>query len=135
MTGLSLAFCLAVAQTDVPQTGMLQPGAAKYTVAASGGTISVPITRVAGSAGIVGCTYSTVDGTAVAGVDYVAIPLSSNLKLSWANSDSAAKTVVITILNDGVANGNKTFYLQLSLPTGGAYLGVPPTSPLTNHEG
>ncbi len=136
MTGLLLAFCLAAAQTDAPQRGMLQPAAPAYSVAATGPTIIIPITRVAGTSGIVGCTYSTVDGTAIAGVDYVAIPLTPvPSTLSWANNDSAPKNVTITILNDGVVNGNKTFYLQLSSPTGGAYLGVPPTTPGTNHEG
>ncbi|MBV8881948.1 MAG: hypothetical protein JO332_18470, partial [Planctomycetaceae bacterium] len=131
MTTLLCALALFAAQTAAPQRGMLQPGAATYSVAATGGTVTVSITRVAGSAGIVGCTYTTVNGTAVAGVDYTA----ASGTLSWTNGDAAAKSVVITILNDGVANGNKTFYLQLSLPTGGAYLGVPPTTPATNHEG
>lgn len=110
---------------------MLQPGSAAYTVAASGGSITIPVTRVAGSAGPVGCSYSTIDGTAHAGVDYVA----KSGTLSWADKDSAAKAVVITILDDGVVNGNKVFYLQLALPTGGAYLGVPPATPAVNHEG
>lgn len=133
MTGLALAICLAAAQTSAAQNGMLQPAAPTYTVAATGPTITVPVTRVAGSSGIVGCTYTAVNGTAVAGVDFVAVP--ANSTLSWADNDSAPKNVVITILNDGVVNGNKTFYVQLSLPTGGAYLGVPPTTPATNHEG
>lgn len=110
---------------------MLQPGSATYSVAATGGTIVVPVTRVAGAAGAVGCSYTTVNGSAVAGVDYTAV----SGTLSWANNDSAAKNIVITILDDGVANGNKTFSLQLHTPTGGAYLGVPPTTPATNHEG
>jgi hypothetical protein len=129
MTSLVLVFCLAATQTAAPQRGMLQPGAATYTVAASGGTITIPVTRVAGAAGPVGCSYTTVNGTAIAGTDYVA----KTGTLSWANNDSAAKNIVITILDDGIVNGNKTFYVQLNMPTGGAYLGVPPTG--KNHEG
>src|SRR5438876_4614232 len=113
---------------------MLQPGAARYTVTASGGTITIPITRVAGSAGIVGCHYSTVDGSAVAGTDYVA----KSGTLSWAVGVTAAQNVVITIKDDLIVNGNKTFSLQLDSPTGGAYLGVAPPAPgdpLKNHEG
>jgi hypothetical protein len=131
MTGFALVVCLAAAQTDVPQRGMLQPSAATYTVTAAGPTITIPVTRVAGSAGAVGCSYTTVDGTAVAGTDYVA----KTGTLAWTNADNASKPIVITILDDGVVNGDKTFYVQLNTPTGGAYLGVPPTTPATNHEG
>ncbi|HLY12134.1 MAG TPA: Calx-beta domain-containing protein [Planctomycetota bacterium] len=131
MTGLALALWIAAAQTAAAQNGMLQPGSATYSVAASGGSITIPITRVAGSAGVVGCSYATVNGTAIAGTDYV----TTSGTLSWSNGNTTPQNVVITIKDDGIVNGNKTFYLQLSLPTGGAYLGVPPTSPATNQEG
>jgi hypothetical protein len=133
MMSLALALCLT-AQTDAPQRGMLQPSAAKYTVAATGPTITIPVTRVAGSSGAVGCSYTTVNGTAIAGTDYTA----KSGALTWGNGITTAQNVVITILNDGVVNGDKTFYLQLNTPTGGAYLGVPPPKvgdPVTNHEG
>src|SRR5438132_741905 len=126
-----LILALLAAQTAEPQRGMLQPNAATYTVTAAGPTVTIPVTRVAGSAGAVGCSYTTVDGTAVAGTDFVA----KTGTLSWTNLDTAAKNIVITIKDDGVVNGNKTFYVQLNTPTGGAYLGVPPTTPATNHEG
>lgn len=129
MTGLALVFCLAAAQTAAPQRGMLQPGSPTYTVAATGPTITIPVTRVAGSSGIVGCSYTTVNGTAIAGTDYTA----KSGTLSWPAGSTTPQNVVITILNDGVVNGNKTFYLQLNTPTGGAYLGVPPSG--KNHEG
>src|SRR5882672_3911143 len=130
MTGLTLAICL-LAQSSAPQRGMLQPSQPTYTVTAAGATITIPVTRVAGSSGAVGCSYTTVNGTAVAPTDYVA----KTGTLSWTNGDSAPKNIVITIVDDGVVNGNKTFYVQLNTPTGGAYLGVPPTTPATNHEG
>src|SRR5579859_55941 len=131
MTGFAVALCLAAAQTAVAQGGMLQPSKSADTVAASGGSITISITRVAGSSGAVGCSYATVNGTALAGVDYVA----TNGTLSWADGDTAPKSVVIPILDDGIVNGDKTFSLQLSAPTGGAYLGVAPTSPQKNQEG
>src|SRR5579862_2690389 len=131
MPGLAWALCLAAAQTAAAQGGMLQPSKAADTVAASGGSITVSVTRVAGSTGAVGCSYATVNGTAVAGVDFVA----QSGTLSWADGDSAAKNVVISILNDGIVSGDKTFALQLSAPTGGASLGVAPASPLRNQEG
>jgi hypothetical protein len=129
---LLLAFARpAGAQTDYPKPGMLQPGAARIAVAATAGSVAVPVTRAAGTDGAVGCRYATVDGTAVAGVDYVA----ASGTLAWADGDGAAKDVTVAILNDGVANGDKTFYVRLTAPTGGAGLGVAPASPPVNHEG
>ncbi len=125
---------LAATQTASPERGMIQPAQADYTVTAAGASITVTITRTVGAAGPVGCSYTTVNGTAVGGIDYTA---TSGL-LSWANNDSGNKTVVIPILDDGVVNGNKTFSLRLHTPTGGAFLGVPPPTapnPLKNHEG
>jgi len=129
MMGLGLAFCLVAAQTAVAQNGMLQAGTPTLPVAASAGTVTIPITRVAGTSGVVGCTYTTIDGTAVAGVDYTF----KTGTLSWADGDSAPKNVTVSITDHAGNNPDKTFYLQLTLPTGGAYLGVPPSG--KNHEG
>lgn len=131
MTTASLILVLLAAQTTSPERGSLQPASATYSVSAAGGTLTIQVTRTVGSAGAVGCSYTTVNGTAVAGTDYVA----ASGTLSWASGDSASKPVTITILDDGVANGSKTFLFRLHSPTGGAWLGVPPSSPAVNHEG
>lgn len=133
---LTIAAVLAIAgaaaaQTTSPERGGLHPASATYSVGAGGGTITIQVARVVGSSGAVGCSYATVSGTAVAGTDFVA----ASGTLSWASGDSASKPVTVTILNDGVASGNKTFRLRLTNPTGGAWLAVPPASPLVNHEG
>src|SRR6185295_11795690 len=104
---------IVFAQTSAPQRGMLQPQQATYTVSATGPTITIPVTRVAGSSGAVGCSYTTVNGSAIAGTDYVA----KTGTLAWAGGDSTPKNIVITILDDGVVNGNKTFSVQLNTPT------------------
>jgi len=127
-TALLLAF---LAQTTSPERGSLQPASAAYSVGASGGTLTIQVTRAAGSQGAVGCGYTTVNGTAVAGTDFVA----ASGTLSWGSGDSSSRPVTITILDDGVANGSKTFLFRLHSPTGGAWLGVPPSSPAVNHEG
>src|SRR5687767_8915793 len=117
---LLLILLISAVQAPSPERGMLQPAQADYTVTAAGPSVTVTIIRTVGAAGTVGCSYTTDNGTAMAGVDYVA----TSGTLSWGNNDSANKTVVIPILNDGVVNGNKTFSLRLHTPTGGAFLGV-----------
>jgi hypothetical protein len=118
----------AFAQTALPEKGQLQPASATYSVAAGGGSVTIQVTRTLGTSGAVGCSYSTVNGSAVAGTDYTTVSGS----LSWANGDGAAKSVSIPVTASGAG---KSFSFRLSAPTGGAFLGVPATSPRTNHEG
>ena len=52
--------------------GALQLSADTYSVAEDGGTLTVTVDRVGGSAGAVSVDYATADGTATAGLDYTA---------------------------------------------------------------
>jgi hypothetical protein len=125
----SLIIAAAVlSQTALPEKGHLQPASATYTVGAGGGSVTIQVTRTVGSNGTVGCSYATVNGTAIAGTDYTAV----SGTLSWSGGDTSSRSVSIPILPAG---GGKSFTFRLSSPTGGAFLGVPPTSPRTNHEG
>jgi outer membrane protein assembly factor BamB len=58
--------------------------------------------------------YSTADGTALAGVDYVA----ASGTLTFAPGETT-KTVVVPTLNTAAATGTKTFTLNLSNPSAG----------------
>ena len=62
--------------------------------------------------------YSTADVTATAGQDYTA----TNGTLTF-NPGESVKTFTIDITNDRVYEGNETFNVTLSNPTGGAVLG------------
>lgn len=118
----------ALAQTTLPEHGHLQPASATYSVSAGGGSLTIQVTRTLGTSGTVGCSYATLDGTAVAGSDYTTVSGS----LSWASGDASSRSISIPIL---AAGAGKSFSFRLSNPTGGAFLGVPPTSPRTNQEG
>ena len=77
------------------------------------------VERSDGSDGTVTVDYTTVDGTAVAGTHYAA----QSGTLTWADGDSAPKTIPFTINNDNNYNGYLQFSYVLSNPTGGAVLG------------
>jgi len=81
------------------------------------GAFHLGVYRMGSFFGAVGCSYHTVDGTAVDGVDYTA----ASGTVAWADGDSAAHpTGDITVL--GIPPGNKYFYVVLDTPTGGAYI-------------
>lgn len=84
-------------------------------------TFTLVVWRFNSTFGAVGCSWHTVDGTAVAGVDYNA----ANGTLAWANGVQGAKsTGGITTLAVGV--DNLYFWVVLDTPTGGAYIGTTP---------
>ena len=70
--------------------------------------------------------YFTQDGTAVAGVNYVA----TNGTLVFADGETS-KTIVVPIIDDTNVTGNEVFSVVLTNATGGATLTGPTTVPVT----
>ena len=118
---------LTIIDNDAAPAGTLQFSAATYSVAENGGNATITITRTGGSAGAVGVTFATSNGTANAGSDYTAVTQT----ITFVNGDTANKTVSIPIIDDTIFEGNETVNLALSNPTGGATLGSPSTAVLT----
>jgi hypothetical protein len=71
------------------------------------------------SSGVVSVTLTPIAGTASAGIDFVADPVT----VSWADGESGLQTVVIPIVDDAVTEASESFTLELSNPTGGAVIG------------
>lgn len=91
-----------------------------YTVAENAGSLVVTLTRTGGTLGLVSVNYVTANGSALAGSDYT----TTSGTLSWPDGDAAAKTFSVTILDDGVLEGNETFQVAIGGASGGAALGV-----------
>ena len=114
---------------DNDRAGTLAFNASTYTVSEPGGTLRVFVTRTGGSAGGVTVNYQAVNGTAVNGTDYVPVTAGT---LTF-GSNETARPVDITIVDNGAAQGPRTFTLQLSNPTppGAATLGPPSQAVVT----
>ncbi len=82
------------------------------------GTASIRVQRNGGSAGAVSVDYATSDGTATAGVDYA--PASGTL--AWAAGDVSERTLLVSLLDDVLAESAETITLTLSNSSGGATL-------------
>jgi hypothetical protein len=103
--------------------GVVQFGAAKYTVAESAGWATVTVTRSGGKASGVTVEYEANDGSATAGSDYTA-----NEGTLTFGAGETTKTLTIPITDDWLAEGNETFALEFWNVTGGATLGARATT-------
>ena len=98
-------------------SGRLQFGQTAFSVAKGGGSITITVTRAGGIAGGVTVDYATGDGTAKAGIDYTATAGTLTF-----GAGETSRSFTIPILNDGLLTGDKTVFLTLGNPTGGATL-------------
>jgi hypothetical protein len=115
---------VTVADNDTP--GTMQFSAATYAVNENAGTATVRVTRAgANLASNIMVQLATTNGTAMAVADYA----DATQVLTFAAGETA-KDVPITIVDDAVAEGNKTVVLTLSSPSSGA-LGATKTAVLT----
>lgn len=93
---------------------------ASFPVQESAGTVEVLVRRHNGDTGAVSVDIATVDGSAIAGGDYVAAATT----LTWLDGDHADKSLAIEILADDVAEGLETFDVRLTNPIGGVEIGA-----------
>jgi len=123
--GMNANYYMFVPVTALP--GPLQFEQSSWSVDENGGSATITVTRAGGSAGAVGVSYSTSNGSAVAGADYTA----ASGTLSWASGDMSPRTFQVPILNDTLVEGTETITLSLSNPTGVGTLGPQSAATLT----
>ncbi|PYK31321.1 MAG: hypothetical protein DME57_04150 [Verrucomicrobia bacterium] len=95
----------------------------QYSVSEGVGTAVITILRTNGNTGAISVDYHTTNGTAVAGADYEA----TAGRLTIADGQISS-TISIRILDDLLIEGNETFQIIISNPTGGAVISGPDTA-------
>jgi hypothetical protein len=125
--GSPSSVTLTIQDNDLPDPGQVQLGASSYSIAESGGFLTVTVARVGGSNGQVSVDYALSDVSATGGVDYA---LTSGT-LVWADGDQTNRTFDVAITDDAEAEGNETAQISITNPTGGATLGNPSSAQLT----
>src|SRR6185369_10231059 len=106
--------------------GQIAFTSAAYAAAENGGNAVINLIRTNGSAGTVGVTFFTGDGTANVGFDYVA----TSGTVSFGNGETN-KDIVVPILDDAFVEGNETFLITLTNATGGATIAGTNTAAVT----
>ncbi|WP_199247638.1 S-layer family protein [[Phormidium] sp. ETS-05] len=112
---------------DTLSGGTLQFSAPSFTVQEDGTVVqAITVTRTGGSSGAVTATVTLTDGTATAPGDYDNQPLT----VSFADGDTAAKTVAVPVVQDTLFEETETVNLTLANVTGGAVIGTQNTATL-----
>lgn len=109
-----------IVNDDAQPAGTLQFNNAGFTVSENE-TVTVYVTRTGGSNGVVSAMYETIDGTAVSNgstPDFIA----TSGSVIFADGVSV-QPIVISLIDDAVAENSESFTLALTGATGGAQLG------------
>ena len=107
--------------------GTIAFDASAYEVDEDAGHAVLTVVRAGGAEGAVSVAYATSDGSALAGEDYTAV----SGTLTWADGDGADKTILVPIYDDDIPQGDRSFFVTLSEPAGGALLGAPDSAVVT----
>jgi hypothetical protein len=107
---------------DPPSPGILLMNGNSFTVNENDGTADIIIRRASGNEGAISVTLNTSNGSAIAGTDYESI----SQTVSFANAVNT-QMVTLTLIDNAIFEGNKSFTASISNPQGGATLGSPNT--------
>lgn len=110
---------LAVPEVVPPAPATIQFSDFSYDAAEEAGSGLITITRLGNMSSAASVTYTTSDGTATAGSDYV--PISGIIQFA---PGEANKLVQVSLLNDFRAEGVETVKIALSNPSGAILGGV-----------
>lgn len=107
-------------------SGSLRFSKASYDGFESQGRVEIVVQRLGGAKGKVSVNYSTTDGTARAGSDYLGTSGTLNFE-----AGEASKSFFVPIVSDVSADSEETFNVLLSNPTNGVQFGTPSTASVT----
>ena len=116
---------LTVIDNELRRAGILQFSLANYVVGETNRVALIKVTRSGGTFGAVSVDFSTSDGTANDGWDYI-----NRLRVLTFAPGQTSTTVAVPIVEDTIDENNETIFLYLSNPTGGASLGPQNTARL-----
>ena len=127
--GTATTSTATIIDNDVPVVivpGELSIAPATTSVNEGSGTVTFTVNRTGGSDGAVTVDFTTANGTATGGSDFVA----QTDTLSFADG-VISQTITVAIIDDGIDEPNEDFTVTLSGPTGGATLGAVTSSTAT----
>lgn len=125
--GLGLTNATLFIVDDDYEPGRLNLTSTAYVTNETAGAVRVTVTRSGGNLGTMDVSFRTVDGSALAGVNYTGV---TNI-LHWDSLDATPRHVDIPLLADGLVTSNRQFAVQLYNPTVVGSLGSRSNAPVT----
>jgi uncharacterized delta-60 repeat protein len=114
--------------TIIDNNSGLSFSSSTYTVLKTGVAATITVLRVDNTNTVSSVDFATANGTALAGLDYIA----TNGTFVFTNGETS-KTFSVIVINNTVVQPDKTVLLQLSNPTGGILM-APYIATLTIHD-
>lgn len=105
-----LARC-DIGAVEVDDTSAIRFNAA-VTISESAGTVTLSVTRSGTYTGPLTADFTTVDDTAIAGVDY---QLTTGT-LTWADAETTAKSIVVPIIGNSTDQASRLFTIAVTSP-------------------
>ncbi len=115
--GMTTQAVVTIIDDDAP--GVVQIEKASYTASEDSGAVAINVVRTGGSLGPVSVQFSTANGSATGGLDYLA----TNGTLTFAAGEMS-KGFSVELVNDSLAEGTETLQLLLTNATGGLAIGA-----------
>ena len=117
---LGLSNSVLVIVEDDLLVGRINFARTNFSVVENGGSATIWVSRMGGSAGAVSIDYLTSGGNAVAGVDYT----TTTGVLSWASSESGPKMFMVPVVDNGLVDGLREARLILTNASVAGAIGV-----------
>ena len=118
---------VTITDSDPAMVGTIQFKNAPYSVNENQGSVTIIVSRVGGTDGLVSAQLSSQDisATSVLGPnqDYSAV----SQTIMFANGNSTDQMIQIPVVDDAVFEGDERFQVSLSNPTGDPMINIPPT--------
>ena len=93
--------------------GELNLASTSYSIAENASSFEVTVNRSGNVSVATSVTVRTLDGSAIGGQDFTSIAT----VLSWSAGDNTPKTATVSVNDNAVLDGSRTFTLQLENPT------------------
>jgi glucose/arabinose dehydrogenase len=113
-------FLYRVVAQPPAMPGVLELTTPSFSTQERAGEVVLTVSRSLGSDGEVRVDFTTADGTALAGEDYLA----ASGTLTWGDGDTAPRSFPVAVLDDSLEEDDEALTVTLSSPGGGAILGV-----------